>query len=154
MRAADVAVLNQGSEVCRSYEFMPSVRPGPIPKIARCFAFYFADSPSSKHERVDINNSHAAERKLAKQYGLEGFCYYTNGLANERRRNLLNSIVAVDDQFGFCLCWTGAHQLEENSQPRHSVVTTEKNDLSSIFWSKSCLFCNTRIICGLTGVRY
>src|SRR6185503_12866150 len=113
--------------------FMPSVCPGPIPKVARCFAFYFADGPSSKHERVDINISHAAERKLAKQYGLEGFCYYTNGLANERRTNLLNSIIAVEDQFGFCLCWTGAHQLEERASASVFGSHDEKKRLAVDF---------------------
>ena len=113
--AAGFAVLSEVSEVCRSYEFLPPVHPGPIPQVARCFAFYFSDGPSPKHEQVNIKKSHAAERKLAKQYGFEGFCYCADGLTDERQKNLMNDIISDGDQFAFCLCWTGARQLEGNS---------------------------------------
>jgi glycosyltransferase involved in cell wall biosynthesis len=102
----------------RDYEFMPPVRnPGPFSRVPRCFAFYFAEKPQPVGARVDsLENMHRAERELAKQYGLEGFCYYTDGLTGAEPQNeLLKCVILAKDQFPFCVCWTGAREGERRA---------------------------------------
>jgi glycosyltransferase involved in cell wall biosynthesis len=99
----------------RDYEFMPPVRkPGPFSRVARCFAFYFTEKAQLAGDRVYfLGNMHLAERELAKQYGLEGFCYYTDGLTGAEPQNeLLSCVILAKDQFPFCVCWTGAREGE------------------------------------------
>jgi hypothetical protein len=102
----------------RDYEFMPPVRiPGPFSRVARCFAFYFTEKQQLAGARVYfLENMHLAERELAKQYGLEGFCYYTDGLTGAEPQNeLLSCVILAKDQFPFCVCWTGAREGERRT---------------------------------------
>jgi hypothetical protein len=98
-------------------------------------AFYFADVLQSAGARVgSLENTHLAERELAKQYGLEGFCYYTDGLTgNEPQKEMLSCIIRAKDQFPFCVCWTGARARENGVSDRSPTSRSGERRLASSF---------------------
>ncbi|MFN9694734.1 MAG: glycoside hydrolase family 99-like domain-containing protein [Synechococcaceae cyanobacterium] len=88
------------------------------PHLPADLGFYDLRMRETRHEQV----------KLAKQYGIDGFCYYYYWFSGRRilHRPLEDMLADKDHDMPFCLCWANENWSRRWDAAEHEVLLAQK----------------------------
>lgn len=88
------------------------------PHLPTDFGFYDLRLRETRHDQI----------RIAKQYGIDGFCYHYYWFSGERilDRPLDDMLVDPDSDMPFCLCWANENWTRRWDAAEHEVLMAQK----------------------------